>query len=108
MKKLKLSMDDLAIESFETVEGFRAFSGTVNARNTDEYSACAAEGCESYLGCGDYSLRADPWGCTVGDTCDNCGPTNMEDCSWGGCTFGTDDTCRECESVENCASRGVC
>ncbi|HEX8691029.1 MAG TPA: hypothetical protein VF746_01205 [Longimicrobium sp.] len=123
MKKLKLDIDDLKIESFDTIAD-RASSGigTVHGRYTDAWTACGNDGCvtmaETDCGtnyqtqclpnCGYASMQADPWGCTAGDTCDNCGPTNMVDCSWDAmCTM--DDTCYlSCESCDDCRTVGVC
>jgi|SRR5215213_5752488 len=98
MKKLKLEFDDLAVESFDLVADRHGSGvGTVHGRYTNYWTECG-DGCVTMAGfdcgtrydtdcgtdpCAAASMKADPWGCTVGDSCDNCGATNMVDCSWG-------------------------
>jgi len=47
-EKLKLSLDDLRVETFETTAGPENAAGTVHALDRDE---CAA--CSEYTGCSD-------------------------------------------------------
>jgi len=93
MKKLKLELDDLAVESFEPVDRRdRAGSGTVRARESDGESADSnCPDCITYLSLG--------FGCTVEISCyqTHCAETNVWECTdLGFC------------SVENCQSNGEC
>ncbi|HEX6911890.1 MAG TPA: hypothetical protein VF142_15915 [Longimicrobium sp.] len=113
MKKLKLEMEDLAVESFTTspVGGPR---GTVEAHGTWIDHTCGAENTCGPQTCGEMYcvIGTDPIECgaTGAASCAGCGPATGSGCATGtalscvGCTTQdytvnlNDDTCGFCMS----------
>ncbi|HEU4452275.1 MAG TPA: hypothetical protein VFR81_04415 [Longimicrobium sp.] len=118
MKKLRLDIDHLAVESFDTVNVRGAAPGTVRGYNSDPWwqcggnhtiwpqcqptDACQSGGCLQTAGCHTaYCVVSYDLPCT-GPTCDGaatCGcPTRSNDTCNGSCAAtcaGTCDTCQE-------------
>ncbi|HEX8905736.1 MAG TPA: hypothetical protein VF771_12875 [Longimicrobiaceae bacterium] len=65
MKKLSLSLDELKVESFRTVDDPHSLRGTVKANSGCQYTT------DPYQDCGNYT---EYWStCAAsGDTCDGC------------------------------------
>lgn len=84
MKKLKLQVEQLAVESFTTSDG-TAPRGTVEAHGTFIDNTCGAERTCGPQTCGDLY-------CVIGTDPINCGPTGGLSCP-GPCLPGTGSTC---------------
>lgn len=91
MNKLKLSMEDLSVESFDTT-AMRAEKGTVvGEQQCTCYTVCTCPGCPTCNGtCPADNTCAD----TCWDTCDNF--TCLETCGFSNCETrcGPAATCR--------------
>ncbi|HEU0014430.1 MAG TPA: hypothetical protein VFQ45_12140 [Longimicrobium sp.] len=96
MRKLRLNVDELRVESFDTAAGSGAGRGTVHAA---QVQADCCDGCCDGCGCG-CSCRGTCWGrqsCPGYHTCDiscpdSCGVScRASDC--GGCTWETGGCC---------------
>ena len=86
MKKLKLDLEDLSVESFATTPEPRAEGGTVFGQQCTCYTQCTCPGCPTC----DASCNGTCGG-TCGGTCDaSCNGT----CG-GTCDFSCGDTCYE-------------
>jgi hypothetical protein len=84
MKKLKLDLEDLSVESFATTPEPRAEGGTVFGQQCTCYTQCTCPGCPTC----DASCNGTCGG-TCGGTCDaSCNGT----CD-GSCDFSCGDTC---------------
>lgn len=74
-KKLRLEMDGLQVESFETLEAVTSRIGTVRARGATEYTQCYTQcyggcgGTQNWGGCGGESDGA--FGCGGTEGCTN-------------------------------------
>ena len=94
MRKLKLDLEMLRVESFEA--GAAGRIATVRAHEEETFvgdtncgtclpdsfgGTCQALGCQP-TGGGDCSIRCTSWGCTDAETCATCATFN---CGWG-CT----------------------
>lgn len=95
MSKLKLDLDDLAVETFDTIRAAKAKQdGTVHANADTEWHTCAGRTC-------------DP-GNTCWDSCDGvCGTyfcaTAGDSCGQASCVY----TCTTCNPY-GCATCGTC
>ena len=111
MKKLKLDVDELAVESFATVAGLSQ-TGTVEAFHTQFGNTCGAEATCGPQTCGQVACELDTHGCggasagcSVGCPTAGCPPTGQMSCV--GCTTfnytvnGADDSCGHCMSFES-------
>lgn len=79
MKKLRLDLESLAVETFSTALGAAAREGTVEGREARSYDACAGSG-GCYYTMSDYSAFD---GCTLQDGCTNfMGCTGITYCYW--------------------------
>ncbi|HLL47579.1 MAG TPA: hypothetical protein VK399_12765 [Longimicrobiaceae bacterium] len=97
MEKLKLDLEDLAVESFATTPEPRAEGGTVFGQQCTCYTQCTCPGCPTC----DASCNG-----TCGGTCEascngTCGPTCDVSC-YGTCGVGTcgptwDASCDTCD-----------
>ncbi|HSU16839.1 hypothetical protein [Longimicrobium sp.] len=70
MKKLRLEMDGLQVETFETLDAVAGRIGTVRARSGTEYTRCwglCGDASDAAFGCGN-----DTEGCTNDPYNDNC------------------------------------
>jgi hypothetical protein len=92
MNKLKLSMEDLSVESFDTTSSTRE-KGTVFGEQCTCYTQCTCPGCPTCAG----TCPADP-SCadTCWDTCDNF--TCLETCGFSNCETRCGTTCR-CQQI---------
>jgi hypothetical protein len=106
MKKLKLDLEDLAVESFATTPEPRAEGGTVFGQQCTCYTQCTCPGCPTC----DASCNGTCGG-TCGGTCDaSCNGTCGGSCDYScagdcdpysclpGCmaTYGSDPGIRDC------------
>jgi hypothetical protein len=78
MKKLKLSLDDLRLESFEAansqgVDEVRAMTGTTLPMCTDVY--CSG-GCNTFAECNSLGWEVCTYSYTACGTCTNCAPAS--------------------------------
>ncbi len=90
MNKLKLNLDELAVESFDTTRSEKA-KGTVFGEQCTCYTQCTCPGCPTCYATCNY---------TCDDaTCPNC-PTCYASCN-GTCNCPTGD----CESVNYCGTQ---
>ena len=94
MRKLRLDVDELQVEAFETVLSGARRSGTVRGHDWTQYAVytCVGQGCAGFTdgGCG-FTPYCPGYGCTQGSTCayptavyDACPPgwTNDEPECW--------------------------
>jgi hypothetical protein len=89
MKKLKLDLEDLSVESFATTPDSRGEGGTVFGQQCTCYTQCTCPGCPTC----DASCNG-----TCGGTCDaSCNGT----CG-GSCDFSCEGTCYD--SCMNCTA----
>jgi hypothetical protein len=113
-KKLKLSLDDIRIESFDTTGSPKDEAGTVHAR-TDQDTDCMAWSCVTNCVFGCYTQAIHITDC--GPTCEGSCITNCDSC---GCPPGTqaagcsNHTCWACtqscgsETPNDCTSYNGC
>jgi hypothetical protein len=96
MNKLKLQLEDLMVDSFDTTAPQKA-KGTVFGEQCTCYTQCTCPGCPTCYASCNGSCDASCNG-TCGDTCDyTCGATCNDTChdtcagSCGTCQFSCDD-----------------
>ena len=84
MNKLRLDLEDLSVESFDTTPAARAENGTVFGQQCTCYTQCTCPGCPTC----DASCNG-----TCGGTCAaSCNGTCGDTCA-GSCYGSCDDTC---------------
>src|SRR3712207_5208118 len=102
--KLKLNLDQLAVDSFDTVPREQAVRGTVRGEQCTCYTACTCPGCPTCDASCNGSCAA-----SCNGTCDaSCNGTCGDSC---GCpTYG--DSCNSCyygcPTYQTVGERGVC
>lgn len=92
MKKVKLALDALLVESFE-VEPAKSAKGTVHGHWSDLPYSCPAHSCGGYS-C-DSCIPCSEFDCTQADTCDETHPQ----CTFT-CETACEQTCASCDSCE--------
>ena len=98
MKKLRLSLEDLAVESFQPETG-RYRSGTVrlylSGDVTDECDSCGSwcGGCEQTPECPQGSRLQDTCSCAGWYTCAGVYTCDGDTCQWPACTQDPQNVC---------------